>query len=93
MIGMIFLNPLLGLAVGAGAGALSGKLSDIGINDQMMKDIAAEFTAGSSALFVLVRKATSDKVLEGLKAFAGKGKVLKTSLKKDSEEAIREVLE
>jgi len=93
LIGMIFLNPLLGLAVGAGAGALSGKLSDIGINDQMMKDIAAEFTAGSSALFVLVRKATSDKVLEGLKAFAGKGKVLKTSLKKDSEEAIREVLE
>jgi len=93
LIGMIFLNPLLGLAVGAGAGALSGKLSDIGINDQMMKDIAAEFTAGSSALFVLVRKATSDKVIEGLKAFAGKGKVLKTSLKKDSEEAIREVLE
>ena len=29
LIGMIFLNPLLGAAVGAGAGALSGKLTDI----------------------------------------------------------------
>jgi len=93
LIGTIFLNPLLGLAVGAGAGALSGKLSDIGVNDQMMKDLATEFTPGSSALFVLVRKATPDKVLEGLNEFAGKGKVLKTSLKKDSEEALREVLE
>lgn len=93
LIGLIFLNPLLGAAVGAGAGALSGKFSDIGVNDQMMKELAASFTPGSSALFVLVRKATTDKVLEGLKAFAGKGKVLKTSLKKDSEEALRKALE
>lgn len=93
LIGLVFFNPLLGWAVGTGAGALSGKLSDIGISDQMMKDLAAEFTAGSSALFVLVRKATPDKVLEGLAEFAGKGKVLKSSLKKDSEEALREVLE
>lgn len=93
LIGLIFFNPLLGWAVGAGAGALSGKLSDIGIDDQMMKDLATEFTTGSSALFVLVRKATPDKVLQGLQEFAGKGKVLKTSLKTDSEEALREVLE
>ena len=93
LIGLIFLNPLLGAAVGAGAGALSGKFSDIGVDDQMMKELAASFTPGSSALFVLVRKATTDKVLEGLKAFAGKGKVLKTSLKKDSEEALRKALE
>jgi uncharacterized membrane protein len=33
LIGLIFLNPLLGAAVGAGAGAVSGKLSDIGISD------------------------------------------------------------
>jgi uncharacterized membrane protein len=40
---------------------------------------------------VLVRKATSDKVLEELKGF--KGKVLKTSLTKEKEEELREVLE
>lgn len=93
LIGMIFLNPLLGMAVGAGAGALSGKLSDIGVDDKMMKEMADSFTPDSSALFVLVRKATPDKVLEGLKEFAGKGKVLRTSLKKDSEETLRHALE
>jgi uncharacterized membrane protein len=93
LLGLIFLNPLLGWAAGAGMGALSGKLSDIGIDDKMMKELAESFTEGDSALFVLVRKATPDKVLEGLKEFAGKGKVLKTSLKQDSEEALRAVLE
>jgi uncharacterized membrane protein len=93
LIGMLFLNPLLGTAMGAGAGALSGKLSDIGINDQFMKDLGGTLAPGSSALFVLVRKSTPDKVLEGLKAFAGKGRVLQTSLTKDKEEELRAFIE
>jgi len=93
LIGLLFLNPLVGMAVGAGAGAISGKLTDIGIDDNMMKDLAASFAPGNSALFVLVRKVTSDKVLERLKPFAGKGKVFKTSLSKDKEETLRSVLE
>jgi uncharacterized membrane protein len=93
LIGMIFLNPLLGMAVGAGAGAISGRLSDAGVSDEMMKGLAKSFIPGSSALFVLFRKATPDKVLAELKPFAGKGKVFKTSLTKDSEEALRRVLE
>ncbi len=92
LIGMIFLNPLVGAAVGAGAGALSGKLSDAGIDDKFMKELGKTFTTGSSALFVLVRKATPDKVLEQLKGFKG-GKVLKTSLTADKEETLRKVLE
>ena len=91
LIGMIFLNPLLGAAVGAGAGALSGKLSDIGIDDAFIKELGETITPGTSALFVLVRKSTPDKVLEELKGF--KGKVLKTSLTADKEEALREVLD
>jgi len=91
LIGLIFLNPLLGAAIGAGAGAISGKLSDIGVNDKFMKELAETFKPGSSALFVLVRKATPDKVLEQLKGF--KGKVLKTSLTADQEEELRKVLE
>jgi uncharacterized membrane protein len=93
LIGMLFLNPLIGAAVGAASGAIAGKLSDIGINDKMMKELAASFSPGSSALFVLVRKATADKVLEGLKPFAGKGKVFQTSLSKDDEAALRKALE
>ena len=91
LIGLIFLNPLLGVAVGAGAGALSGKLSDIGINDTFMKELGETIHPGTSALFILVRKVTPDKVLDQLKGF--KGKVLKTSLTADKEEALREVLE
>jgi len=93
LIGLLFLNPLLGAAIGAASGALSGRLNDIGLNDKMMKDLAQSFKPGSSALFVLVRRATTDKVLEGLKAFAGKGKVFQTSLKKDDEAALRQSLE
>jgi uncharacterized membrane protein len=93
LIGMIFLNPLLGALLGAGAGALSGKLSDIGLNDRMLKEVGASFKPGTSGLFVLIRRATVDKVLDGLKEFTGKGKVFQTSLNKDDENALREVLE
>lgn len=93
LIGLLFLNPLLGAAIGAGAGALSGRFQDIGLNDQMMKDVAGSFKPGTSALFVLIRKATVDKVLNGLKDFTGKGRVFQTSLNKDDETALREALE
>jgi uncharacterized membrane protein len=91
LIGVLFLNPFLGAAVGAGAGALSGKLADIGIDDKFMKEFSKDFTPGASALFVLFRQATADKVLERLQGF--KGKVLKTNLTIDSEKRLRQVLE
>ena len=91
LIGMIFLNPLVGAAVGAGAGALGGKLKDLGISDKFMKELGETITPGSSALFVLVRKVTPDKVLDALKNF--EGKVLKTSLTKDKEEELQQVLQ
>src|SRR5262249_58026280 len=46
LIGLIFLNPLLGLAMGAAAGAASGALSDVGINDRCMKDLAVTLQPG-----------------------------------------------
>jgi uncharacterized membrane protein len=93
LIGLLFLNPLLGAAVGAGAGALSGKLSDIGVNDDFMKQLAENFKPGCAAIFVLIRKATTDKVMDALKEFHGKGKVLQTSLTKDEEASLRQVIE
>ena len=90
LIGMLFLNPLLGAAVGAGAGAISGKLSDIGINDNFIRELSESLKPGTSALFLLVRKATPDKIVERLQGFGGK--VLKTSLSKDKEEELQKVL-
>lgn len=90
LIGMIFLNPLLGMAAGATMGAASGALSDLGINDNFMKELAATMTPGSSALFVLVRKATPDKVLEELKGTGGK--ILQTSLSHEDEAKLQAAL-
>jgi uncharacterized membrane protein len=87
LIGLLFLNPLLGLAIGAASGAASGALTDIGINDNFMKELSSTLAPGTSALFVLVRKATPDKVLE---AIAGTGgKVLKTSLSHEDENRLQ----
>ncbi len=91
LIGMLFLNPLLGAAVGAGAGALSGALSDVGINDDFMKNLAGTFVPGTSALFVLVRKATLDKVLDELRGSGGK--ILQTSLSHEDETKLQAALD
>jgi uncharacterized membrane protein len=90
LIGLIFLNPLLGLAVGATAGAVSGALTDVGIDDKFMKDLAETMLPGNSVLFILVRRATPDKVLEELKGTGGK--VLKTSLSHDDEAKLQGAL-
>ena len=91
LIGLIFLNPLLGLAVGATAGAVSGALTDIGIDDKFMKELAGQMKPGSSALFILVRSATPDKVLEEIKGTGGH--VLKTSLSHDDEAKLQAALD
>jgi uncharacterized membrane protein len=90
LIGLIFLNPLLGLAAGAAAGAVSGALSDVGINDTFMKDLADTMQPNSSALFVLVRKSTTDKVLEELQGTGGT--ILKTSLSHEDEDKLQAAL-
>ena len=91
LIGVIFLNPLLGAAAGAAAGAVSGALSDVGINDDFMKNLASELEPGNSALFILVRKSTPDKVLAELGKF--EGKVLHTSLSHEDEAKLQSVLD
>ena len=91
LIGLIFLMPLAGAALGAASGALGGALSDVGINDKFMKETAAAIKPGTAALFVLVRKVTADKVLEGLKGEGGT--VIKTSLDHTKEVALQAALD
>jgi uncharacterized membrane protein len=90
LIGLLFLHPLLGLAVGAGTGAVAGALTDVGINDDFMKELASNLKPGSSALFVLVRKATPDKVMEELQGVGGR--VLRTSLSREDEQKLQAAL-
>ncbi len=90
LLGFIFFNPLLGWAVGTLAGGISGAFTDIGIDDNFIRDVGSTIEPGTSAIFVLVRQATSDKVLQDLRKF--EGKVLKTSLSNENEARLRAVL-
>lgn len=90
LIGMIFLNPIFGAAVGASFGAISGALTDLGIDDQMMKDVAAKLSPNTSALFVLVRAVTADKVVPEIQKFGGT--VLQSSLSHEDEARLQAAL-
>ncbi|MCD2185112.1 DUF1269 domain-containing protein [Rhizobium sp. TRM96647] len=94
LVGLLFLNPLAGFAiggaVGAGAGALSGSLSDYGIDDNFIKSLGDTIPNNSSALFVLVRKVQPEKVMAEFQGL--RGRVLKTSLSPEQEKRLQEAL-
>jgi uncharacterized membrane protein len=64
LFGFLFFVPLLGLAVGAAVGGVSGRFKDYGINDDFIKDVQSKVTEGTSALFLLTGAATREKVQE-----------------------------
>lgn len=93
LVGLMFLNPIFGAAVGAGAGALAGRATDIGINDDFLRDVGASLDKGGSAVCVLIRKMTTDKVADRLKKFRAKGRVVQTSFSTEQENKLRAILE
>src|SRR5262249_51861627 len=83
VIGLLFLNPLFGFAIGAAAGAVSGALRDVGIDDGFMKSLGETLKPGTAALCVLIRKMTPDKVVQEIQKFGGT--LIKTNLCNESE--------
>jgi uncharacterized membrane protein len=90
LIGLIFLMPLVGAAVGAASGAIGGALTDVGINDKFMKEIADAAQPGTAELFLLIRKMTTDKVLAALQGEGGT--VMRTSFDHTKEQALQAAL-
>lgn len=94
LVGLLFMNPLAGLLAGglfgAGSGALQGKMSDYGINDEFIKSLGSTIAPNSSALFLLVRKTVEDKVRPRLSHY--EAQVLRTSLSDEQEEKLRAAL-
>jgi uncharacterized membrane protein len=94
LVGLLFLNPLAGFAIGAvtgaGFGALSGSLADYGIPDSFVKKLGETIPKDSSALFVLFKRLNVDKVLPELEPY--KPRVLRTSLTTEAEKKFTEVL-
>ena len=89
LLSLLFLHPMLAI-IGVAAGALSGALTDIGIDDNFIRELGNTIEPGTSAIFVLVRKSTPDKVMSDLSKF--EGKVLRTSLSKDDEAKLQAAL-
>lgn len=89
LIGLIFWMPWLGAAVGAASGALGGKLSDVGINDDFIKETAEQIQPGQAGVFMLIEKSTPDKVAAEI---AGtKATVIKTNMSDEQEAQLREL--
>ena len=90
LIGLLFLAPLLGMAVGAASGAVAGKVSDTGVNDDFMKELGAKLPAGGAALVFLGRAGAPEKVLERIGKYGGE--VIQSSLDTEQEERLRTAL-
>jgi uncharacterized membrane protein len=91
LIGLIFLMPVAGLAIGAATGAIGGKLADVGINDDTIKQIGQQLQQGKAAVFLLARSATVDRVIEAIKPY--NPTVIQTNLTRDREEELVRALQ
>lgn len=90
LFGMIFFIPFFGMAIGAGLGALMSKVAKSGIDKQFQDQVRDMLKPGTSALFLVVEKATPDKAVEALGRFGGT--VLKSSLSKEAEAELQDAL-
>jgi uncharacterized membrane protein len=94
LIGLLFMQPLLGMAagavLGAAGGAIAGKVADYGIPDPFMKELAGNLHPGTSMLFVLFRRVTWEKVLPHISQYGGT--VMHSSLTPEAEARIQSAL-
>jgi uncharacterized membrane protein len=90
LIGLLFLAPMVGMAVGAASGALGGKMVDAGVNDDFMKTLGERLTPGTAALIVLSQSNAPEKVIERVAKYGGH--VIQTSLSTEEEQRLSAAL-
>lgn len=88
LIGLIFMVPLLGAAIGGAAGAAGGAMTDYGIDDSFMRELGERLQPGTAAIFLLASKSTPDKLFPEVARYGGH--VLQTSLSNEAEQHLRE---
>jgi uncharacterized membrane protein len=88
---MLFLMPVAGLAIGAATGAIGGKLADVGINDDTIKQIGGQLEQGRAAVFLLARSATVDWVIDAIKPY--NPTVIQTNLTREREDELVQALQ
>jgi len=87
LIGLIFGGPLFWGLFTALLSRIFGKRTDLGIDNQFIKDVGDSLEIGGSAVFMLVIEATQDKVLPEMEKYGGHG--YQTSLSDEDEEKLR----
>ena len=78
------------MAVGAAAGGAAGALTDVGVDDNFMKNLGAQLQSGGAAIVVLVRQSTPDKVLPRVSQYGGE--VIQSSLDNETEARLEAAL-
>src|SRR3954453_4197264 len=66
LFGLIFFVPFFGLAIGAGMGALFGHLGENAIDKAFHDQVRDNVKPGTSALFMVIEKATPDRAIAAL---------------------------
>jgi uncharacterized membrane protein len=90
LFGMLFFVPFAGFALGAGFGALFGHLDKNGIDKAFQEQVRDQVKPGTSALFLIIEKATPDKAVAALSQY--NGTVIRTSLSEDDTAKLQEAL-
>lgn len=91
LVGLLFLNPLMGIVAGAGVGAAVGELGDLGIGSAFQTRLAQHLKPNTSALFIPVPDTSADELEDLLQASGGT--VLKTRLTPNDEKEMEAALE
>jgi uncharacterized membrane protein len=90
LFGLIFFIPFAGFAIGAGMGALFGHLGKNAIDKGFQEEVRNYVQPGTSALFMVIEKATPDKAIAALQQYGGK--VVRTSLSEEDTAKLQEAL-
>lgn len=88
LAGILFWMPFMGMAIGSLMGAISGSMTDYGINDQFIAEVSKAIEPRQSALFLLMREATIDRILEEIQPW--KPRLLRTNLSREQEARLRQ---
>jgi uncharacterized membrane protein len=90
LFGLLFFIPFAGFAIGAGFGALFGHLGKNAIDKAFQDQVRDYLKPGTSALFMVIEKATPDKAIAALDQYGGT--VFKTSLSDEDTAKLQEAL-
>ena len=91
LFGLLFFIPFAGWAIGAGFGALFGHLGKHAIDETFQKEVRDYVQPGTSALFMIIEKATPDKAIAALDQYGGT--VIRTSLSDEDTAKLQEALQ